>query len=389
MPHQRSRLITAILAKRLKLWPAMGLIGPRQCGKSTLLRELLPEEIKTAYYTFDSENVKQRAIKTPEAFAEPEEEGVKIIDEVQKVPAIFDSVKLHIDQKRRPGSYILSGSTQFSQLLGIRESLTGRLALIHLYPFTLSEIHEMKFGNYFLKKVQEKSRISLQNFDQKITKGGMPGFFYLHSVDEFAASARMWVETTCFRDLGRVIKKNFDGDLAYSILVEAAQAEVPTVSEIGARLEIDARIVKRYLDGFCEILVLQKINPHVAGVGKSHYLIVDSGLSTFLGASRESAVRTHVLIEALSLFEAEGLQRPQIEYYRSEKKSFVPLVFSWKHEKKTLAVQISDRESPRLGEIRSLQSFLDRIDGHKRGIVLNQSSTSYFEQGLEFHPLRG
>ncbi len=96
-----------------------------------------------------------------------------------------------------------------------------------------------------------------------------------------------------------------------------------------------------------------------------------------------------MLVEALSLFESVGLSRPQVEYYHSEKKSYIPLVFSWKNEKKTLAIQISDRESPRVGEVRALESFLAKCGGHLRGLVLNQSTKSYTENGIEFHPLRG
>lgn len=388
MPHQRTRTLTAALLKRLKLWPAVGVIGPRQCGKSTLLREILPQSIKTDYLTMDSENLRKRAEKSPEAFAEPHASAVKIIDEVQKVPALFDAVKLHIDEKRRPGTYILSGSSQFSSPAGIRESLTGRIGILNLYPFNLSEIHLKKFGNYFLKAGAQSAQISLTEFDKKINKGGMPGFFYLHSKDEYSSAAQLWIETTCYRDLGRILKKSFDGDLALSILTELAQCAFPTATEVGSRLEKDPRIIKRYLDGFTEILVLKRIAPHTKSTGKHHYVLVDSGLATFLGASRRTALRSHVLVEALSTFEAAGLNHPQVEYYRSEKKSYVPLIFTWKNEKKTLAIQISDSESPALGEIKSLESFTSRLPHAARVLVLNQAQRSYVEKGMEYHSLR-
>ncbi len=389
MPHQRERTITPVLLKRMKLWPVLGIIGQRQCGKSTLLREILTRYIRMNYTTMDSENFRKRAEHSPESFSEPEPGKVNVIDEVQKVPSLFDAVKLHVDQKRRPGTFILSGSTEFSSLTGIRESLTGRIGILNLYPFNLSEIHSKKFGKYFIKPGKYSAQVSLTEFDRKITSGGMPGFFYLHSKEEYSAAAQLWIETTSYRDLGRVLKKNFDGDLALSILTELAQTEFPTASEIGSRLEKDPRIILRYLEGFTKILVLKRITPHLKGVGKHHYVIFDSGLATFLGASRKAALRSHVLVEALSFFEASGLNHPQVEYYRSEKKSYIPLIFSWKNERKTCAVQISDREVPSLGEVKSLESLSLRLQMPMRTLVLSQAQHSYVEKGVEFHPLRG
>ncbi len=382
-------MLTQTLLKRLKLWPVLGIIGSRQCGKSTLLREILPEFLKTKYSTMDSESTRNRASKSPESFAEPVDGFINIVDEIQKAPALFDAVKLHVDRKRRPGTYILSGSTQFSAMAGVRESLTGRIAILNLYPFNLTEIHSKNFSEFLGKRGHFTSKISLREFDQKIQNGGMPGFFYLHSKPEFSAAAQFWVETTCFRDLGQIIRKNFDGELALSILTALAQTDVPTAKEVADRIEKDPRVVRRYLDGFAEILVTKKIAPHHKSVGKHHYIFIDSGIASFLGASRETALRSHVLIEALSYFEAKGQSRPQVEYYHSEKKSYVPLIFSWKNEKKIIALQISDREVPKLGEIKSLESFSARIEGQKvRSLLLCQANESYLQNGIEFHPIR-
>ncbi len=389
MPHQRQRTLTQSILKRLKLWPALGILGARQTGKSTLLREILPPFAELEYFTMDSANAKSRAEKSPESFAEPSNHKTKIIDEVQKVPALFDAIKLHIDQKRRPATYILSGSTQFSDKSGIREALTGRIGLLYLYPFSLSEIHSKPLGQYFLKKGQYKTQIKLEEFNRKIEKGGMPGFFHLHAQHEYDSTAQLWVETTCYRDLGKVLKKNFDGDLALSIFTTLAQVASPTAKDVADHLEIDPRIAKRYLDGFCEILVLKKLSPHAKSIGQHHYLFIDSGICTYLGGSRALALRCHVMIEALSLFESQGLNRPQVEYYHSTKRSYVPLLFSWKNEKRLIAVQISDRESPTLGEVKSLESFSQKLDIPVRSILLSQASTSYVEKGIEFHPLRG
>ncbi len=389
MPHQRQRNLTQAILKRMKLWPALGLLGARQTGKSTLLREILPSLTPVEYFTLDSANTKVRAERSPDSFAEPSSQKVKVIDEIQKVPSLFDSVKLHIDQKRRPATYILSGSTQFSDKVGIREALTGRIGLMYLYPFSNSEIHAKPLSQYFVKKGQYKAQFSLADLNRKLTNGGMPGFFHLHAQSEFSEAAQLWVETTCFRDVGIVLKKNFDPELALSIFTTLAQVELPTAKAVADELEIDPRVVKRYLDAFCEILVLKKVAPHFKSTGQDHYLFIDSGICTHLGGSRLHTLRCHVLVEALSLFESNGVNRPQVEYYHSTKRSFVPLVFVWKNEKKTIAVQISDRENSSLAEIKSLESFKLKLTGDVRTLLLSQAVDSYTEAGVEYHPLRG
>lgn len=395
MPHKRKRSIIDIIKKRSKLWPVLGLIGPRQCGKSTFLRDLLPDEMNLEYFTMDSKTFRSYAERSPEAFSEPVLNKIKVIDEVQKVPDLFDAVKLHVDQDRRPGMYILSGSTEFSQYTGIRESLTGRVGIIHLYPFSLSEIHQKLFSQYYLKKGSYKAQLKLNEFEKKLRFGGMPGLFYLHNLEEYRAATRQWVETTCFRDLGVVLKKNFDGELALNILMEVAKCNEPTVAEVASILKKDARVVKRYLEAFTRILVLKKVSPHDVSVGKDHYIIIDSGIAMFLGANRETALRSHCLIEALSLFESVGRVPDFVSYYRSEKNSYLPLIFEWKTEKKeTMVLQLSLSETPSRLELGSIDSFHRRYQEKKqkenslRIIFANLTSTSYTEDGIEFHPLR-
>jgi predicted AAA+ superfamily ATPase len=67
-----------------------------------------------------------------------------VIDEAKKVPEIFDAVKLRVDQDSQPGQYLLLGSTEFSHLFKIRESLTGRLSRLRLHPLCAAEAHQLK-----------------------------------------------------------------------------------------------------------------------------------------------------------------------------------------------------------------------------------------------------
>ncbi len=392
MPHQRKREILPILLKRLKLWPVVGLVGARQTGKSVLLRDLLLPKIDGKYITLDSLTERARAQNTPEAFTEPSDQKIKIIDEVQKAGDLFDSIKYHVDQNRRPGMFVISGSTEFSKLTGIRESLTGRIGILHLYPMTLRELYGKEVGNYFSKKAECKAILSLEEYEKKVTRGGMPGLCFLRDSNEFSVSCDMWLETTCYRDLQQVQGSKLDGGLGLAILMEIAKAEEATLAHLAKRLRKDARVIGRYLKALEAILVVYRIEPHRSGVGKALYTLCDAGFMSHLGATPANVARTHVLFEALAYFENQGLGRPQVYYYRNQKTSRVPLIFDWggkRNSPASLAIQIQPQEVTTRGDMDSLHAFQKKVDQLFRLLILTHTANSYFEKDFEIHPLRG
>ena len=379
----------------------VGIIGVRQSGKSVLLRDLLLPELLRAgrrarYKTLDSITERNRALKSPEAYSEPDLNSLQILDEVQKAPDLFDSIKLHVDQNRHPGMFVMSGSTEFSKLTGIRESLTGRIGILHLYPMTLSELHQKALGGYWVKRVTRTSQIqrilTLDSFEKKINRGGMPGLCFIRDDHEFGASCDMWLETSCFRDLQQVQATALEGELGLSILGEIARSEEPTAASLARTLKKDARLIQKYLKAFEAILVIHRLDPHPAGVGKPIYTLTDVGLASHLGAGRQSLLRTHLLFEGLSAFEAEGWGKPRVYYYRNEKTARIPIIFDWGKKKtapESIAVQIHDGESPSPGEFLSTEAFARRAQWQGRILLMTQTREAYLEKHIEVCPLRG
>src|SRR4051812_8504759 len=106
MPHTRARFLAALNQKSLKFWPIVCLVGARQVGKSTFLKQLKDY----TYSTLDDPGLYELALKNPKTLLKPP----CIIDEAQKVPSLFDAVKMDVDEKRIPGKFILTGSVRFS-----------------------------------------------------------------------------------------------------------------------------------------------------------------------------------------------------------------------------------------------------------------------------------
>lgn len=147
--HTRERHIQQILEKRSRIFPVLGVLGPRQVGKSTFLMSQWQKFTNATYLTFDEREVAIRAQRAPSQLLFDEshdQQNHLIIDEAQKVPHIFDSIKAIVDRKRRMGAFTLSGSVEFSSKSGVRESLAGRMGITKLYPMTIRELNKQDFG---------------------------------------------------------------------------------------------------------------------------------------------------------------------------------------------------------------------------------------------------
>jgi len=133
-----NRIIEKKLNDYLKIFPVTALTGPRQSGKTTLILQTLKDKYK--YVTFDNPITVDFFYSDPKEFMLQHSERV-IFDEVQKVPEIFSYIKMEVDKDRENyGKYILTGSSQFSLLKQVSESLAGRIGLLSLLPFQFREL---------------------------------------------------------------------------------------------------------------------------------------------------------------------------------------------------------------------------------------------------------
>jgi hypothetical protein len=132
------RILAASLRQQLARFSVVGVTGPRQSGKSTLLQHTLGNKYR--YVTFDDYKMIDLLHHDPDRFLRMYDDRV-VFDEVQKVPELFPAIKLAVDaDRKRRGKFVLTGSSQFSFIKGITESLAGRIGLISLLPFEFREI---------------------------------------------------------------------------------------------------------------------------------------------------------------------------------------------------------------------------------------------------------
>lgn len=134
------RQLSSHLKKMAGLFPVLTITGPRQSGKTTLARAAFPNH---AYVNLENLDDRAAANEDPRGFLTrfSNERGV-IVDEAQKVPELFSYLQLIVDESRKLGKYILTGSQNFLLLEFISQSLAGRVAVNHLLPFSLKELRK-------------------------------------------------------------------------------------------------------------------------------------------------------------------------------------------------------------------------------------------------------
>jgi len=131
-----SRLLEKTMKEAVGTFPAVLITGPRQSGKTTLVRELLNK--KYNYVSLDELDIRSFAVQDPRGFLERYGSPL-IIDEIQNAPQILSYIKSKIDSDRKPGNWILTGSQQFPLMRNVSESLAGRVAVLTLLSFSQAE----------------------------------------------------------------------------------------------------------------------------------------------------------------------------------------------------------------------------------------------------------
>jgi len=132
------RTLEKYIEESSKSFPVVMVTGPRQVGKTSILRHLAGSE--RTYVTLDSPKVRELARTDPELFMQNYPPPV-LIDEVQHAPELFTYIKIAVDQERVAGSFWLTGSQQFHLMQNVAESLAGRIAVLRLSGMTIDEVN--------------------------------------------------------------------------------------------------------------------------------------------------------------------------------------------------------------------------------------------------------
>ena len=245
------RTIQTQVQAALTFFPAVGIIGPRQVGKTTLAK-IIEKTLTIPTLLLDLERDSDRLkLAEPEIFLQQFADRCIIIDEIQNIPTLLPLIRWLIDQDRRPARFILTGSASPDIIRGNTETLAGRIAYFELMPFSLIEIGAVK-------TIQEHWFF-----------GGFPDALLAPS----PALSEMWlgnfIDTFLQRDIRRI---------GYDITIPAMERLLKVVaSTSGNLLNIDAfsntlgistNTIKKYLDILEGSFLLRRLQPHFINTTK-------------------------------------------------------------------------------------------------------------------------
>lgn len=254
-----SRDIEPILVRRTESFSAVALTGPRQTGKSTLLRRVLSDY---RYLTLDDPFVRRQAEEDPELLLDST--GTRtIIDEIQYAPSLLPYLKVRIDRERHSkGLYVLTGSQQFHLIRHLGESLAGRIALLELLPFSAAELSgELSGGVGFPNDARELFvRACLQGLYPEPALGDH---------DQSDAWYASYLQTYLERDIRVVYDigslREFDRLLR---LLAARCAQPLNMSALATDAGVSVNTVKRWVSILEACRVIYLLPPYYRNLGK-------------------------------------------------------------------------------------------------------------------------
>jgi predicted AAA+ superfamily ATPase len=283
------RLIEHAMGTALADTPVVCLLGPRQCGKTTLVQAFAPGR---AYVSLDDEGLLATARQDPVGFVAALPDPVTI-DEVQLAPALLRAIKATVDRDRRPGRFLLTGSANLLLLPTLSDSLAGRMEILHLHPLTEAE-KERQPGSFLRAFLQGEIRplivgdgVPIGGLAERLVAGGYP-----EPLTRPPARATRWhrnyLSAIIERDVADIARVNDAHHVARLLgLLAQRTAELLNISATGGALGLDRKTVEHYLAILERLFLVRRLSAwhHNAGkrlikTPKVHLL--DSGLAATL-----------------------------------------------------------------------------------------------------------
>ncbi|MCE5265915.1 MAG: ATP-binding protein [Deltaproteobacteria bacterium] len=245
--------------------PVVLIHGPRQCGKSTLARQVGDVEGFT-YLSFDDDVQRAAAQADPVGYIADLPERV-ILDEVQRVPELFTSLKAAIDERRKPGRFILTGSANVLLVPKLADSLAGRMEILRLHPLSQVELSRgtpdflsALFGSAF--KAGSSGRRLGRMLAERVAAGGYPAALARATPRRQATWYRDYANTLIQRDVLDLARISALDALPRLLALAAGQtACLANVSELAAPFQVSRQTIREYVTLLSRIFLLEELPP--------------------------------------------------------------------------------------------------------------------------------
>ncbi|MCK5785174.1 MAG: ATP-binding protein [Candidatus Sabulitectum sp.] len=245
------RFAEKALADAVNRAPITVILGPRQCGKSTLAKEFLKTHKRATVYLDLQDRAHRRMLEEPELLFLEHQDDLICLDEIQMVPEFFSILRSEVDKNRRPGRFLILGSASRDLIRQTSESLAGRIALLDLTPFLFSEI----------ESVTQTSQFWL--------RGGFPDSLLANNPEDSFDWRMDFVRTFLERDipqLGFSIPMKVMEKLW--LLLAHIHGQVLNLSKLSDAADISVHSLKKYIGILESTFMIRVLQPHKANLKK-------------------------------------------------------------------------------------------------------------------------
>ncbi len=402
-----NRTLKSVIKKTSKDFRVLLLTGPRQVGKTTLLKEAQPKG--RSYVTLDDLSMRVAAISDPAGFIQRLKLPV-LIDEVQYAPDLFSYIKMTVDERKERGLFWLTGSQQFDMMKNVNESLAGRVGILKLQGISLAEEQGRLISKPFLPdlktiKARQKNATSLTlpQIYHKIWRGSFP--------DIVSNNARNWeqfyesyVTTYIQRDIREYLR--ISNQLPFFRFMQIAAARTGQLinyadmaRDVGGG--VSEPTIKTWLSALHASGIVYLLQPYFNNKTKRliqtpKLYFMDTGLCSYLtgwlnsdvlerGAMSGAILETYVVSEIVKSYIHQG-HNPHIYFYRDKEKNEIDLLIESNNKiypieiKKTASIQ--NLKLPNFAVLEKL-----KVDIGHGGVVCFVDSVIPLGKGLDAIPV--
>ncbi len=378
-----TRHAESALAKLSKMFGAILVFGPRQAGKTTMLKEAAEG---AAYVTLDDHILLASAIEQGGTFFKDNPPPL-FIDEIQYAPNLFSQIKIILDRDKKKGQFFMSGSQHFKMMKNVSESLAGRLGLLSLPGLSLREINGISFDEpflpsdeYFSARRADIADISYDDVWNFIHRGSMPELCTNEDFDWqmfYGAYVKTYIERDV-RDLAQV------GDeikfMRFMTAAASSTGQLLNLASLARDVGVSQPTAERWMSILTTSGIVYLLKPYHNNITKRtvktpKLYFLDTGLAAYLtrwntsevlknGAMAGAFFESFVIAEIIKSYYNKGILEPSLYFFRNKDMKEIDLIIE---EGGTLyPIEIKKHADPRKDDV-SAFSLIDGIPNVKRG----------------------
>jgi predicted AAA+ superfamily ATPase len=372
--------------------PAVLVNGARQTGKSTLVQSAELDEQNRQYLTFDDPGILAAAKGDPNGFVAGLNPLVTL-DEIQHVPELFPVIKSAIDRKRQPGRFLLTGSANVMLLPKLSESLTGRMEVVTLWPFSQGEINgtnetfvDTMFSRHSVVWSEKATPVRREELLETVLAGGYPLAIARHNASRRNAWFQSYIMTMLQRDIRDLANIPDLTAIPRLLSVVAARAGgLLNFADLSRTVGLPQTTLKRYFALLESTFLVQLLRPWATNLGQRviqtpKVYLNDTGLLSYLLGITIDRIKTEGTLAGATLENFVFMElrkqaswsttRPEIFYWRTASGQEVDLVLE-DRSGRLAGIEVKASATLSGNDVRGLQALAAAV-GKKwvRGVVL-------------------